>query len=114
MPNYLVLIYDDEQKWAEGAPGTEEAMAGHWRFLEQHRDRIVSSHALQPTSTATSVSTTVEGQTQVTDGPYVETKEALGGYYFIEADDFDGAIELAKQIPAPFGYLEVRPEQVFA
>jgi hypothetical protein len=49
----------------------------------------------------------------VTDGPFVETKEALGGYYLVEAADLDEAIELAKQVPSNFGALEVRPIMVF-
>jgi hypothetical protein len=113
MARFLVLIYDDEQKWADRAPGTEEAMAAHWRFSEQRADRIVGSNALQPTTTATSVRRDDSGDVRVTDGPFVETKEALGGYYLVEADDLDGAVELAKEIPAPFGGLEVRPVMVF-
>ncbi len=46
----------------------------------------------------------------VTDGPFAETKEALGGYYLIEAADLDEALALAKQVPAPFGGVEVRPD----
>ena len=49
----------------------------------------------------------------MTDGPFAETKEALGGYYMIEASDLDQAIEIAKQVPARFGGVEVRPVMVF-
>ena len=49
-----------------------------------------------------------------TDGPFAETKEALGGYYLVEAADLDEAIALAKQVPTPFGGIEVRPIMVFS
>jgi len=53
------------------------------------------------------------GKTLVTDGPFVETKEALGGYYLVEAKDLDEAIGIAKDVPAPNGGVEVRPVMVF-
>ncbi|HEV7562284.1 MAG TPA: YciI family protein [Solirubrobacterales bacterium] len=65
---------------------------------------------MQPPETATTVRV-AEGRTLTTDGPFVETKEALGGYLFFEADDLDAAIELASRIPAARmgGAIEVRP-----
>jgi hypothetical protein len=113
MAKFLVLIYEDEQKWIDGAEGTDEAMAAHYKFNIDRADSIVAGNALEPTSTATSLRHDESGAVQVTDGPFVETKEALGGYYLVEADDFDAAIELAKQVPAPFGGLEVRQVMVF-
>ena len=68
---------------------------------------------LEPTATATSVRSDGAGGFTVTDGPFAETKEALGGYYLITADDLDAAIAIAKQVPAPFGGVEVRPVMVF-
>ena len=53
--------------------------------------------------------TTIKGGGTVTDGPFVESKEALGGYYSFEARDLDHAVEIAKLCPAPFGGVEVRP-----
>jgi hypothetical protein len=113
MGKYMVLIYDDEQKWIDGAEGTKEAMAGHSEFWTGYGDSIVAGDALQPTSTATSLRKDDAGTVQVTDGPFVETKEALGGFYLIEAEDAATAVEIAKQVPAPFGGLEVRPVMVF-
>jgi hypothetical protein len=113
MARFLVLIYEDEQKWIDGADGTEEAMARHYKFNLDEAEAIVAGHALQPTSTATSLRTNAAGAVEVTDGPFVETKEALGGFYLIEADDLDHAVELAEKVPAPFGGLEVRPVMVF-
>ncbi len=65
---------------------------------------MLGGNALQPTATATSVRDDI-----VTDGPFVETKEALGGYYLIEAADLDQALAVAKLCPARFGGVEVRP-----
>lgn len=113
MAGYLVLIYEDEQKWLDGAPGSAEAMADHRRFGEENAGAIVVGHALQPTATATSLRHDGSGSVQITDGPFVDTKEVLGGFYLIEADDADQALALAKQVPAPFGGLEVRPIMVF-
>jgi hypothetical protein len=109
----MVLIYEDEQQWIDGADGAEEAMAAHYKFNMERADSIVAGKALQPTSTATSVRRDASGSVQITDGPFVETKEALGGFYLIEADDLDAALDIAKQVPAPFGGLEIRPVQVF-
>jgi hypothetical protein len=110
---FLVLIYEDEQKWIDWAPGAQEAMDQHRKFGADRADVIVAGQALQPTATATSLRHDAAGGIEVTDGPFVETKEALGGFYLIEAADLDEAVEIAKEIPAPFGGLEVRPVMVF-
>ena len=65
---------------------------------------MVGANGLQPVGTAV----TVRGD-DVTDGPFAETKEALGGYYLVEAPDDAQALELAKLCPAPYGYIELRP-----
>jgi hypothetical protein len=114
MPRFLVLIYEDEQQWIDGMEGAEEALAAHYKFNIDRADSIVAGNALQPTGTATSLRRDESGSVHVTDGPFVETKEALGGYYLIEADDLDAAVAIAKQVPAPFGGLEVRPVMVFS
>ncbi len=108
MTEYLVLIYERESGYAEGGPAVwEEVGKAHGRFAEQVVEKggkILGGNALQPTGTATSIRDDV-----VTDGPFAETKEALGGYYLIEARDLDHALEIAKLCPAPFGGVEVRP-----
>ena len=73
---------------------------------------MTPGHSLQPPETATTVRVQ-DGRTLTTDGPFVETKEALGGYLIFEADDLDAAIELAGRIPAARlgGAIEVRPVQ---
>ena len=108
MSEYLILIYGDERAYA----ATDDAfnlqlMEAHNRFSEQIAEqggKMVGGNALMPTGTATSVRGDV-----VTDGPFVETKEALGGYYLIEAADIDQALAVAKLCPAPRGGVELRP-----
>src|SRR5258707_7632029 len=81
-------------------------MEAHGRSAGQVGERggkILGGDPLEPTSTATSIRGDV-----VTDGPFAETKEALGGYYLIEARDLDHALEIAKLCPAPYGGVEVR------
>lgn len=114
MAEYLVLIYEDEKAWDHPEPGQfEQIMAGHQKFGENNGPSLRGGNALQPTATATSIRTDKAGNATVTDGPFAETKEALGGYYLIEAADLDEAIRVAKQVPAPFGGVEVRPIRVF-
>jgi hypothetical protein len=114
MSQYLILIYDDEATWAKASEDdVQRVHAGHGLFAEKNGEAIAGGNALQPTSTATCVRP--EGDSfSVTDGPFVETKEALGGYYLVEAPDLDAAIELAKQIPVLSGGVEVRPIMVFS
>lgn len=114
MAEYLVLIYEDESRWETAEPETaEQIMKGHQVFGETNGAALRGGNALQPTSTATSVRRDAAGDVVVTDGPFAETKEALGGYYLLEAADLDEALALAKQIPAPFGGVEVRPIRTF-
>jgi len=114
MAQYLVLIYGDEARWAAGGDEiNERAMKGHMKFGEDNHEAVAGGNALQPTSTATSIRKGEDGEFSVTDGPFAETKEALGGYYLVEAPDLDAAIAVAKQVPAEFGGVEVRPIMVF-
>lgn len=113
MAEYLVLIYEDESKWAEGGQEVwDRIMAAHQKFGTDNGKALRGGNALQPTGTATSIRAGA-GDAAVTDGPFVETKEALGGYYLIEAPDLDAAIAIAKQCPAEFGGVEVRPVMTF-
>ena len=111
---YLLLIYDAEPKPGDPPPPAEvfaEVMAGYNAFTQEVRDRGVmqAGEALEPTSTATSVRVR-DGRPVVTDGPFAETKEALGGFYLLDCKDLDEAIELAAKIPAAkTGTIEIRP-----
>ena len=108
MSEYLIMIFEEEKAYAEGGPEVYgEVMEAHRRFSDQVPEiggKILGGEALQPTSTATTVRNDV-----VTDGPFAETKEALGGYYLVEARDLDHALEIGKLCPARFGCVEVRP-----
>ena len=108
MTQYMILIYENEAEYLGLTPEqTQQIFALHTRFYEQATERgatILGGNALEPTSTATTVRNDI-----VTDGPFAETKEVLGGYYLIDARDLDHALEIAKLCPAPFGGVEVRP-----
>lgn len=114
MAEYLILVYGDETRWeSEPAATRGELFARHRAFGDKHRSAIRGGNALQPTATATSIRTDLSGAVSVTDGAFTETKEVLGGYYLIEAADLDEALRIAKEVPAPFGGVEVRPIRVF-
>ena len=108
MAQYVILIYEAESGYAGAPPEVFKEMGRvHQRFAERVGElggKILGGNALEPTSTATSIRSDI-----VTDGPFAETKEALGGYYLIEARDLDHAIEIARECPAPFGGVEIRP-----
>jgi hypothetical protein len=115
MSQYLILIYDDETAWANASEADgNRVMAGHNDLAAANADALRGGNALQSTGTATSVRSDGAGGFTVTDGPFVETKEALGGYYLVEAGDLDEAIGVAKQIPVLNGGMEIRPIMVFS
>jgi hypothetical protein len=100
---YLLLINDDEVE--------RDLMPEYITFTEALRESgaLVSANELQPESTATTVRVR-DGETLVTDGPFIETKEWLGGYYLIDVETLDDALEWAAKIPsARYGHIEVRP-----
>jgi hypothetical protein len=109
---YMLLIYDDEQLWAnmdEGERGRIFQAYGAYTEDMRQKGVYVTGDALQPTSTATTVRER-NGDRLVTDGPFAETKEQLGGYYLIEVDSLDDALDWAARIPsAKLGSIEVRP-----
>ena len=113
---YLCLIYDDESKWGTMPKEQAEAMMGeYFAFTEgiKQSGHYVGGEALQPTQTATTVRVR-NGKISTTDGPFAETKEALGGYYLINAKDLNDAIQVAAKIPSSrIGTIEIRPIQEF-
>jgi hypothetical protein len=108
----MLLIHDEERAWAKLSETDQQNMMAEYReFTERSKasGHYVTGAQLQPTSTATSVRVR-DGKRLVTDGPFAETREQLGGYYLVEARDLDEAIGLAAQIPsARIGTIEVRP-----
>ena len=110
---YALLIYDDESKPVESwdAATREKFIAEFMALTADMRARgiLLASQRLAPTDTATTVHIR-NGQEMVTDGPFAETKEALGGFYLIECADLDAALGWARRIPsARTGRIEVRP-----
>lgn len=107
---YLVLLYGDEA--LDPTPGTPEFdadMEGYVAFSELAGDAIVGGEALQPSKTARTVRHG-DGEVRVTDGPFAEVVEALGGFYVLDAPTLDDAAELARHIPAvASGAAEIRP-----
>jgi hypothetical protein len=111
--DYMITLYSDEtyEIPGPGEPGFEEMM-GEWMTYNQKLidgGHWISAANLMPTPTATTIRKSFDGTSALTDGPYVETKEQLGGFYLISAADLDEALALAGQIPIPVGSLEVRP-----
>ena len=100
---YLCLIYENEKAW-ESMPQSEseDVMGEYFAFTEGIRGKgqLVAGEALHPTPTATTVRVR-NGKISTTDGPYVETKEQLGGFYLVEAQDLNEAIQIAARIPPP-------------
>jgi len=117
---YLLLIYNDEAAAAAAMANTppEEQAAQIQPWYEYgdwltEKGWLVTGDALQPTSTATSVRAS-DGKPVVTDGPFAETKEQLGGYYVLDVANLDEAIEAGARCPgAMYGTIELRPIQEF-
>jgi hypothetical protein len=109
---YLALIYADENgRESVSEEDMKKMYAAYTAFGEeaQKRGAMRGGNELQPTATATTVRVR-NGETMVTDGPFAETKETLGGYYLLECDSLDDAVDLAAKIPgAQHGSIEVRP-----
>jgi hypothetical protein len=108
---YLALLGRDESAIPEiGSPERDELHAGYVRFAQLAADAILAGEALQPLTTARTVRHGDGGEPLVTEGPYAETAEALGGFYVLEADTLDDAIALAREIPtAHRGWVALRP-----
>ncbi len=114
---YLCLIYDDESGFASATEEQiNEVMGAYWKYEEEigKAGIKVAAEALQPTMTATTVQVS-DGKTITTDGPFAETKEQLGGFYLLDVEDLDAAIEWAAKIPTAYmgGKIEIRPIQEF-
>jgi hypothetical protein len=113
---YMLLIHQGEtptpnnpDAWARLSEDEQKAVFNAYREINE-TPGVTSGVQMQPPEMATTVRVQ-DGKTLTTDGPFVEMKEALGGYLFFEADDVDAAIELASRIPASRlgGAIEVRP-----
>jgi hypothetical protein len=111
MAKYLILIYGDEKRWAGRTPSEREALsAGHRAFAEAAAAAgvaVLAGEELAEAATATTLR--MNGPT---DGPFLETKEALGGFYLVEAPDLDAVMALARRLPEvgdDHSGVEIRP-----
>jgi hypothetical protein len=113
---YLLLIYGDQNGWesmSEEERGQVFQDYGTFTQELENSGSMVGGNALQPTQTATTVRVRND-ETLTTDGPFAETKEQLGGYYLVDVNSIDEALEWAAKIPgARHGSIEVRPVMVF-
>lgn len=109
---YLLLIYEAEDLWEAKSDEEKNAILARHGVLNENLDRnnvAWSGNPLMPTSTAVSLRNR-GGELQVSDGPFAETKEQLAGYYLIDVDSLEAAMDYAAQIPAvDMGTIEVRP-----
>jgi hypothetical protein len=109
---YLLMLYAEEAGWSKLTKAEQEqGMAAYMAYSEALKKAGVyaGSNRLQPISSATTVRVS-NGKSQVLDGPYVDAKEQLGGYYLIDVPDLDAALSWAARCPgASHGVIEVRP-----
>ena len=113
---YLLSIYTDESGFRDVTPEQAANMTAAYSALSREMEAAgvaLGGEGLQPTSTATTVRVR-DGERLLTDGPFAETREQLGGFYVVEAASLDEAIDLAAKIPgASTGVVEVRPVQAY-
>jgi hypothetical protein len=112
---YLLLIYSEEPTRAPDPAEAEQVMNEYWAYSEAISKAGASSggEALQDSRTATTVRVK-DGERVVTDGPFAETREVLGGFYLVDVPDLDAAIDWAAKCPgAKYGSVEVRPIREF-
>jgi hypothetical protein len=106
---YILLIYADEQAWTEAERQQCYGESTQLAHRLKADGQFVATSPLQPVSTATSVQVR-NGKRLVTDGPFAETREQLGGFFMVEAKNLDEAIDIASRIPAARkGTVEIRP-----
>jgi hypothetical protein len=110
---YLILIYGDEQQWATmSEQEMRKVDEGHGAFRAAAGTAVIDGQELEPSSMATTLRTDPTGRATTTDGPFLETKEGLGGYYLVEAADLDEVIALVgrlHEVSAGHSGVEIRP-----
>ena len=107
---YLLALIGDQSRFAEATPEERQALMQAWDgYTRAAIDAGVylGGEGLQPPTTATTVKIQETGDHIVTDGPFAETREQLGGYYLLDCKDLDDALAWAKRIPSPGGSVEV-------
>jgi len=111
---YLIMLNSEEVEGEGFEPGTPEfaEMMGAWMAYNQmliDGGHFIDGASLAPSATATQLKKSPGATSSITDGPFSEAKEQLGGYYLVEAENLDKAIELAEQVPIDAGTFEIRP-----
>jgi hypothetical protein len=109
---YLLMLIGDESRWTDLTPEQQAAAMKEWDSYTRAAIDAgvhVGGEGLQPSATATTVEIHESGDPIVSDGPFAETKEQIGGYYLLDCKDLDDALAWAKRIPMPGGTVEVRP-----
>lgn len=114
---YMLLIYGAEPTEAPSQEAIDAVMGEYWEYEKAVANAgvIIASNALQGVRTATTVSVSDDGGRTVTDGPFAETREVLGGYYLLDVPDLDAALDWAARCPGAHhgSRVEVRPIQEF-
>jgi hypothetical protein len=109
---YMLTIIGEEGGWEDATPAEMRAQMGRWNDYTEalsEAGALVAGEGLQESATATTVRIGEGDERVVTDGPFAESKEQVGGFYLIECENLDQALEWAKKIPARGGAIEVRP-----
>ena len=106
---YALLVYERRGAYADLTDEQRQAITAEYVAI-RHHTRVIGAGQLKPVDTATTVRM-VDGESLITDGPFADTKEVFGGYYVIEVDNVDAALEIARRAPAVRlgGAVEVRP-----
>jgi hypothetical protein len=114
---YLLALISEEGGMEDASPEEMKAVMDRWDAYSKDsvgKGAFVAGEALQPSETASTVRIKEGEAPSVTDGPFAESKEQLGGFYLFECKDLDEALEWAKRIPYQDGYVEVRPVMDFS
>jgi hypothetical protein len=109
---YLLTLYHDESRLDDVSPEERQERMKQWdAYTSETKDAgaFLGGEGLQPSATATTVKIEQSADHVVSDGPFAETKEQLGGFYLLDCKDLDEALAWAKKIPMPGGTVEVRP-----
>ena len=106
---YMLTLFSEERDWGDTSPEDAAAAMKAWDDYTaalRESDAFIAGEGLSPSATATTIR--LAGEPITTDGPFAETKEQLAGFYLIEADDLDSALEWGRRVPMPGGAVEVR------
>ncbi len=109
---FLLMLISDEHAWQSLPAAQQEAVVARHGTFEHDltaQGKFLSCNALGPSRDAKTVRIHADGTRTVTDGPYAEAREMIGGYYLIECASIDEAVAWTKKLPNPFGSIEVRP-----